>query len=315
MPVISDTKYFPPLVFRNGHFNTIYPPFFRKQEKLGFTRRRIETPDEDFLDIDLFLKNNKKAVFLFHGLEGSSESQYIQAASIALSKIGFDIIAINFRGCSGEANNQLISYHSGFTQDMKLVIDTFSDKYDSVSLIGYSLGGNMALKYMGEDPAKVHPKVQKVIAVSAPVHLSDGSKQLQKPMNYFYTKNFLKTLGKKIVEKNRKFPNQIDIEKLPTVRSIWDFDEFFTGPINGFDGAEDYYAQSMSLQFIPDIKTETHLISALDDPFLSTSCYPFAEAQQSKFFHFYPTKYGGHVGFYQKGNKYWLESKLVDILN
>ena len=315
MPVVDCSAYKPTFLFRNPHFATIYPAFFRKQEKVNFTRQRINTEDGDFLDIDLLMANgNEHAIFLFHGLEGSTDSQYIQAAAKQLHAIGYDIIATNFRGCSGEPNLKANTYHSGFTDDLVYVLDKFSDQYKTSSIVAYSLGGNVTLKYAGESPTKVHPRLKKIIAVSVPVHLSDGAVQLQKASNYVYTQNFLKTLRKKIKEKHKNFPNQVDIEKLPLVKSIKDFDDYFTGPMNGFKDAEDYYAQSMSLQFIPDIKIETHIISSLDDPFLPKSCFPFAEAKNSKNIYLHPSNYGGHVGFYQKGNEYWIDSKLLDIL-
>jgi len=315
MPVVDCSEYKPPLLFRNPHFATIYPAFFRKQEKVKFTRQRIQTNDADFLDVDLLLADgNEHAVFLFHGLEGSTDSQYIQAAARQLHAIDYDIIATNFRGCSGEPNLKANTYHSGFTDDLAFVLELFSSKYSSTSIVAYSLGGNVTLKYAGESPSKVHPKLRKIIAVSVPVHLANGAKQLEKASNYLYTQNFLKTLREKIKEKYKRFPSQIDIDKLAKVKSIKDFDDYFTGPMNGFEDAEDYYSKSMSLQFLPDIKIESHLISSLDDPFLSKSCYPFAEAKKSKNIFLHPSNYGGHVGFYQKGEEYWIDSKLLDIL-
>ena len=314
MPIIDCSDYKPSRLFRNGHFATIYPAFFRKQERVKFSRERVKTPDEDFLDVDLLRKkSNNKAVFLFHGLEGSTDSQYIQSAAREMHQMGFDIIATNFRGCSGEQNLKVNTYHSGFTDDVSFIIDYYSAKYSKTGIIAYSLGGNVALKYAGEYPEKVHPKLTKLVAVSVPLHLADGSKELEKPSNYFYTQNFLKTLKKKVIEKEKRFPGQLDLSHLKKVKSIWDFDEYYTGPINGFTGAKDYYSKSMALQFLPNISVETHIISSLDDPFLSKSCYPFAEARISKTISFHQSKYGGHVGFYQKGPKYWLDRKLIDI--
>lgn len=315
MPIIDCSEYKPPIPFRNGHFATIYPAFFRKQAKPTFIRKRITTPDGDFLDIDLLLKSeNKKAVFLFHGLEGNTNSQYIQAAARLLHAKGYNIIATNFRGCSGVPNLKVTTYHSGFTEDVKLVINKFSDGYESISIVGYSLGGNVSLKYAGEDPKSVHPKLEKLIAISVPMHLSDGSKQLLKPSNKVYTQNFLGTLREKIKEKHKSFPGEVDIKVLNKIKTIKDFDEYFTAPINGFKDAEDYYAKAMALQFLPEIKIETHIISALDDPFLAESCIPFAEAKKYKNIYLHASKYGGHVGFYQKGDAYWVDEKIMSIL-
>lgn len=316
MPIIDCSEYRPGLFFRNPHFATIYPAFFRKQEKVDFERTRIDTPDGDFLDIDLLQrKENQKAVYLFHGLEGSTDSQYIQAAARKLHANGFDIIATNFRGCSGEPNLKVNTYHSGFTDDLAMVIELFSNKYEAINIVAYSLGGNVTLKYAGEDWTKVHPKLQKIVAVSVPIHLSDGAKELEKASNYLYTQNFLKTLKKKIQEKDRRFPGEVKIENLSKVKSIKDFDEYFTGPLNGFKDAEDYYTKSSSLQFLENIKVECHLVSSLDDPFLSKSCFPFAEAKKSKTLHLHASNHGGHVGFYQRGDEYWIDRKITDIID
>lgn len=312
MPIVEVTDYRPDLMFRNAHLNTLYPYFFRKQKTPTFDRKRIETPDGDFFDVDRLLSDNKKAIFLFHGLEGSAESQYIKAMSNYFHPKGFDIFACNFRGCSGETNRKVKSYHSGATDDPRQLIDLYADDYESVYLIGFSLGANVILNYIGKEPNRVHSKIHKAFAVSAPCHLSDGSKVLQQWQNYFYTDNFLGTLNNKIKEKEKQIPGSLDLSLISKIKSVWDFDEYFTGPINGFAGAEDYYAQCMSLQFLPDIQIETHIINALDDTFLSKTSHPFEIAKNHKYVHFHPSKYGGHVGFvdHSKQDGYWIERRI-----
>ena len=315
MPLIDCSQYRPPFPFTNGHIATIYPALNRKIVRPDFIRERIHTVDKDFLDIDTLSKpNNKKVAFLFHGLEGNTDSQYMKAAASLLYKNNYDVIATNFRGCSGVPNNKINTYHSGFTDDVRFIIESYAGAYDECAIIGYSLGGNVSLKYLGEAPSQVHASVKTVIAVSVPIDLSAGSQQLKKKVNYFYAQNFLKTLNEKMREKDRQFPNQIDISLLDKVKTIWDFDEYFSAPLNGFDGAEDYYSKANSLQFLPEIKIPAHLVSSLDDPFLSESCFPFAEAKKNKNIFLHAPKYGGHVGFYERGKTYWIESKIAEIL-
>jgi len=314
MPIINCADYRPPHLFRNGHYNTIYPALFRKIARPNFKRERNTTIDQDFIDIDRLANKNKKVAFLFHGLEGNSDSQYIKAIAHKLHSLNYDIIATNFRGCSGEPNKKIITYHSGFTDDVRFIIDKYAKEYQESVIVGYSLGGNVSLKYLGEAPDTVHSTISKIIAVSVPIDLSKGSQQLKKKANYFYTQNFLKTLKEKVKQKDAQFPNQIDTSFLKKMKTIWDFDEYFTAPINGFKGAEDYYAKANSLQFLPSIKIPAHLISSMDDPFLSESCFPFAQAEKSKNIFLHAPKYGGHVGFYQRGNDYWIERKIVEIL-
>ena len=151
MPLIEFDDYRPALPFRNGHVSTIYPVYFRKQKHPGYDRVRINTPDDDFLDIDFIKSGSNKVALLCHGLEGSSESQYILSLSKLLSQNGYDTAAINYRGCSGEANLQPIMYHSGATYDLHTVINFLEKDYDQIDLIGFSLGGNLTLKYLGEN--------------------------------------------------------------------------------------------------------------------------------------------------------------------
>ncbi len=314
MPVVNCDTYKPPLLFRNGHYGTIYPALFRKVTRPAFKRERIDTEDQDFLDIDILRNGNKKVAFLFHGLEGNTDSQYIKAAANKLHASGYDVVATNFRGCSGVPNNKIVTYHSGFTQDARFIINKYASAYHESVVIGYSLGGNITLKYLGEDPDHVHPSISQAIAISVPVHLSDGSQQLMKKENFFYTQNFLKTLKEKIREKDRQFPGQLDLSLLSKVKNVWDFDEYYSGPINGFEGAEDYYSKANSLQFLLDIQIPAHIVSAKDDPFLPKSCFPFAQAEKSDKIFLHAPKYGGHVGFYERGKDYWIESKIAEIL-
>ena len=158
MPIRA-TDYQPKFPFRNAHLNTIYSSQFRKIKPLSFQRERIETPDNDFLDIDFLENESKKIVVLCHGLEGSSASKYVQATASLLSAHGYAIAAMNYRFCSGEINRQLITYHSGRTEDLHTVINRVLPDYTSVYLVGFSLGGNLVLKYNGDGIFPLHPKM------------------------------------------------------------------------------------------------------------------------------------------------------------
>ena len=313
MPVKEVNDYRPNLALRNGHFNTIYTALYRKLEKPKYKRSRLNTPDGDFLDVDCLLEKNDKACFLLHGLEGSSDSQYMKSIGMLLATNGWDVYALNWRGCSGEANLKLTSYHSGFTDDLAFILNSYASSYSQVQIIGYSLGANVLLKYLGENPSEVPSNVVRAFAVSTPCHLSDGAQELKKKSNWFYTQNFLKTLKEKMVIKEKQFPGQVDLSHLKKIKEVWDFDEYYTGPMNGFEGAEDYYSKAMSLQFLPSIDRETHIITAIDDPFLADSSSPFAQAKNSKHVNFYPSAYGGHVGFYSHNNETWIDQIILRL--
>jgi len=314
MPLI-ETDYKPPLFFKNRHVNTIYSSLFRKTKPLSFKRKRIETLDDDFLDIDLIENGSRKIVILCHGLEGSSDSKYIQATAKLLSLNGYSVAAMNYRFCSGEINRQLVTYHSGKTDDLHNVINFVLPNYDSVYLVGFSLGGNLILKYNGDSLFSLSPKIKANVAISVPVDLKGSSISLKRCENVLYRWRFLRTLSKKMHLKHQQFPNQLDVFPLKKVKTLKDFDDFFTSKINGFKDAEDYYLKASSKQFIPNISKPTLLINALDDPFLSESCFPISEANENSNFFLMTPFHGGHVGFISKGVFYWSEIQILNFLN
>ena len=314
MPVITN-DYKPPLFFKNRHINTIYSSLFRKTKLPSFKRKRIETLDDDFLDIDLIENGSKKIAILCHGLEGSSDSKYIQATSKLLSLNGYSVAAMNYRFCSGEINRQLVTYHSGKTDDLHVVINYVLPNYDSIYLVGFSLGGNLILKYNGEALFSLSSKIKANVAISVPVDLKGSSIALKRSENILYRRRFIRTLSKKMYLKHQQFPNRLDVAPLKKVKTLTDFDNFFTSKINGFIDAEDYYLKASSKQFIPNISKPTLLINALDDPFLSESCFPISEAKENSKFYLMTPSHGGHVGFISKGDFYWSEIQILNFLN
>ena len=314
MPILSN-DYKPPFLFKYRHINTIYSTLFRKTKPISFKRKRIETLDDDFLDIDFIENGSKKIVILCHGLEGSSNSKYILATAKLLSKNGYSIAAMNYRFCSGEINRQLITYHSGKTDDLHTVINYVLPNYDAIYLVGFSLGGNLILKYNGDGLFPLSSKIKASVAISVPIDLKDSSISLQKRENKLYNWRFLRTLSKKMYLKHNQFPKELDINPLKMIKNLTDFDEYFTSKINGFKNAQDYYFKASSKQFICNISRPTLLINAKDDPFLSQSCFPINEAKNSLNFYLMIPKYGGHVGFISKGDFYWSENQILKFID
>ena len=311
MPLINHIKFNPGLIGRNGHLSTFYPYFFRKFKSYPFIRKREELPDGDFIDIDwIYHEPGKKLAILLHGLEGSSGSQYIKGAIELLYDTGWDICAVNHRSCSGEMNRNLEMYHSGFTKDLNFILQKYSINYDTIIVVGYSLGGNMALKYLGEGN-KIPDALKLVVGFSVPVDLEGGSMKLKKWVNHLYNLEFLRTLKKKMRIKAQQYP-QINLDHLPKLKYLCDFDEYYTAPLHGFRNAFDYYDKANSKQFLPHIQNiPAYLINALDDPFLSESCQPFEIAKDSAYFHFIPLDHGGHVGFTTGNNKIYYSDVLL----
>ncbi len=315
MPVIETNDYYPLLPFRNGHLNTIFPALFRQTQPLNYQRERITTPDDDFVDVDFLRKGNGRVAFLLHGLEGSSTSQYIKGTADIFFQNGWDVAMINHRSCSGEMNHQRRMYHSGVTDDPHTVIQHLKKNYDEIAMVGFSLGGNMTLKYLGEWGEKTDPVIKCAVAISVPIDLHSCSLRIISPSNFIYDKRFLRSLTKKVHLKHRQFPDTFKPEHLKLVKNLWDFDEYFTAPLHGFDGAKGYYTNCSSLPGLKNISIPTLLINALDDPMLGEECYPFDIAKASKFLHLMAPEYGGHCGFTRMGKRnYWQELQLITFV-
>jgi predicted alpha/beta-fold hydrolase len=304
--------YKPEFLFKFRDVNTVYPTFFRNV-KVDYKRERIELKDGDFLDIDRIKNGNKKVAVLCHGLEGSSNSNYIKAVASLLNKNEFDITAVNYRSCSGEMNRLSKFYHAGATDDLKEVVNHIEPEYDEVYLVGYSLGANLVLKYMGVDAGK-DKKLKAGVAISCPLDLYDSSFTLNKTRNYVYKMKFLLSLKKKIREKYKMMPDKINIEGIDKLKDFNEFDNRYTAKLNGFKDAEDYYKKESAINFLPDIKVPALIINAKDDPILSSKCYPKHLKEINENLNILYPKYGGHVGF-AKFNKdyYWTDYKVLDF--
>ncbi len=316
MPLRPKDDYRPLLPFRNPHFNTVFPALFRQIVRPPFLRKRIPTPDSDFLDLDWLNGGHSRLAILCHGLEGSSDSQYIRGTAKLLHENKWDVVAVNYRSCSGEMNRQLQMYHSGATADLDTIIGKVADDYRSLVLVGFSLGGNLVLKYANDRVFPLDSKIKAVVAVSVPVDLAGGAVELLKPENRFYQWRFLKSLRKKALAKHRQFPDEVPIGDLDKVKNLRDFDEYFTGPLHGFKDAADYYDRCSSRPFLQDVRLPTLIINALDDPFLSSTCFPVKEARSEAHLHLLMPRYGGHVGFSRPGSTYyWEEPKIHDFVD
>ncbi|NVK51437.1 MAG: alpha/beta fold hydrolase [Flavobacteriaceae bacterium] len=318
MPVIN-TDYNPSLPFKNGHFNTVYRPLFMK-EKICYTRERITTWDADFIDLDFSKVNSNTLALLIHGLEGSSESKYMISTANKLNGNGIDTVAFNLRGCSGEDNLLLSTYHSGKTEDVHFVVNYLLENYnyENILIIGFSLGGNLTLKYLGEYVTVLSEKIKGAIAISAPVDITSSEKEMDKLKNKLYIEEFLKTIRLKVLEKSHKFPEfKLDKEKLFKATKFKHLEKLYTVPVFGFESPEDYWQKASSKPYLLKIDRPTLLINAQDDSFLGEACFPYDEAKKSALFFLEVTKYGGHVGFltsFKQNENRWLENRIYRFI-
>ncbi|MDQ8193543.1 alpha/beta fold hydrolase [Coraliomargarita sp. SDUM461004] len=315
---MNPINYTPPFGLRNAHLQTIYPTLFRKVPVITQARERITTPDDDFIDLDWAqTEGRKQLVVITHGLEGHSRSHYCQGMATAFEQAGWDALIWNFRGCSGEPNQQLCSYHSGATGELQIVLEHIfnTTAYQKIALIGFSLGGNLMLKYLGDLGSKIDSRIHSAVAISVPCDLASSAKQLEHWQNRIYMARFMRSLRHKVREKALRFPGTLNIDGLKKMRTFAEFDEAYTGPIHGFKGAHDYWAKCSCGPVLPNIAIPTLLINALDDPFLTPACFPHQAAATNPNFSLETPSHGGHLGFVTRShtNEYWSEIRAVNF--
>jgi predicted alpha/beta-fold hydrolase len=284
-----------------------------------YKRERVTTPDNDFLDLDWSFNNSQNLVIISHGLEGDSQRPYVKGMVRALNLAGFDVLAWNYRGCSGEMNNLCRFYHSGETQDLHFVYNYVLSKssYQNIILLGFSIGGNITLKYVGEQGKNLDSKIKAVVTFSVPCHLESGARHLAKFKNRIYMMRFIKSLRTKIKAKSLVMPDSISYKEIEKLTTFLEFDEVYTAPTNGFKNAKEYWTQSSSLYYLPTINVPTLLVNAKNDPFLTPECFPIKEAENNPHLFLEMPEEGGHCGFYEFNQEgiYWSEKRAVEFIN
>jgi len=319
VPYLDNSTYQPPWFLSNPHVQTVLPSVLRKVRGVTYTRERIDTPDGDFIDLDWSRIGATRVAIVLHGLEGNSQRSYVLGMVKALNRGGWDAIGLNFRGCSGEINRAARFYHSGDTADLDRVIAHVASvgDYREAALVGFSLGGNVVLKYLGERLPHTQLLIKGAVVFSVPCDLTSGALKIGSPANKLYMKRFLKMLGEKIRLKAAMMPELISYSGFDRINDFKQFDDRYTAPLHGFASAEDYWRQASSKPLLDRIGVPTLLVNAADDPFLAPECYPKAEAERSTCFFLEIPRCGGHVGFmaFNRLSEYWSESRAVTFLN
>ena len=316
MPIIK-SDYKPGFLFKSGQFSTVYSGIFRKVNTVVQERERITLTDQDFIDLDWSFAKKKtdKLVVVLHGLEGNAQRPYMLATAKIFNQNDYDAVCVNYRGCSGQPNLKYRSYHSGATEDLDEIIRHIlnTKHYSEIYLNGFSLGGNVALKYLGE--GRIIPEqIRAAIAVSVPCYLYGSCLELHTFKNTLYSDMFKKHLIEKLRSKQKQFPELVSVEEINTIKTLKDFDDVYTSKAHGFKDALDYYEKCSSLQFLSGIKIPTLILNAKDDTFLSEECYPVPEAESNSKLFLEMPKYGGHVGFYEKNNIYYNERRAIEFI-
>lgn len=317
MPLITQTRYRPEPFLRNPHVNTVWSAVGRRIADVRFQRERIATQDDDFLDLDWSLAGSDRLLVILHGLEGSTDRPYVRGMTRCANTYGWDVLAMNFRGCSGEENRQPRTYHMGETGDLQYVVQhaLATGRYRRIGLAGYSLGGNVVMMYLGRDHQKVPQEVVGGVAYSVPCDIPSANERINRWDNFLYRYRFMRSLNKKLYTKAQHFP-ELFSDPLPRSTTFLTFDDYFTAPVHGFRNAMDYWTTCSSLPFLSDIRRPLLLVNAQDDTFLSESCFPRALAGKHPYFFLETPRWGGHVGFFNLRRRHlWSERRGIDFLN
>ena len=237
-------------------------------------------------------------VIISHGLEGDTTRQYVAGMVRELERAGFDCLAWHARSCSGEMNRLARFYHIGETGDLQTVIDhALQLGYTNISLVGFSAGGNVTLKYLGEQSTALHPAIRRAVAISVPLDLPTTANRLEEWDSLIYNYRFQRTLKKKMLAKAPLLPDAIRRVDLRQIRSLRQFDDQITAPLHGFGNADNYYRVNSSIRFVPKITVPTLVINARNDPFLSPDCFPERLAEELSHVWMEFPRQGGHCGF------------------
>lgn len=310
---------------RGPHAQTIAGRYIRPPHGVSYRRERVDTPDGDFLDLDFATVegappagDDSPLCLVVHGLEGSSSSSYVLETCRALAQHGIRSVAMNFRGCSGEPNLALRFYHAGDTEDAAHLLDLLAGRYPRAALlgVGFSLGANMLLKYLGERGSE--SRIRAAAAVSIPFDLGAGSDKLDSSfMGRIYVRHFVRRLRGKFHHKRERLGDRLDAARIRRARSFREFDDAATALIHGFRDAEDYYTRSSSAQYVKHIRVPTLLVHATDDPFVDERAIPHDDIAANPCLYTAFTPRGGHVGFIggtPRRPRFWAEAQAARFL-
>jgi predicted alpha/beta-fold hydrolase len=301
----------------SGHCQTVLPHLLR-DHRVGYRRERIPTPDDDFLDLDwLDHSDSERLVILSHGLEGDSNRPYLVSAARFFHRHGFHVLAWNCRSCSGELNRTRKLYSHGQSEDLEAVVEHAreSGRFRQIVLIGYSMGGNLTLKYLGTMGRNRPQEVTHGIAFSAPCFIQHSVDSLERLDNYIYKRKFFAALSAKVRAKEAQFPGLVDLSRLDHIQVWRDFDEAFSMVIGGYDNLDDYYAYLSSGHYVGETTAPVLIVSAQNDPIVPEACVPTDLGRTHPLVTVEQPRYGGHVGFALRGKAHsWMDERALAFI-
>ena len=313
-----EASYQPPWWYRGRHLQTIWGPLFRRLRRPPLRRERWPTPDGDFLDLD-WLEGDSPLVVILHGLEGSSGSHYARGLLLEAAAVGWRAVVFHFRSCSGELNRGPRLYHAGETSDLDWVIGKLIEREPTtpLGLVGVSLGGNVALKWLGERGEGAPAQVRAAATISTPFDLTACALSLDRGLNRpLYTARFLRSMRAKVRAKRRLYDGLVNVPAALRARTFAVYDRLATAPINGFADERDYWARASSGPYLARIRRPCLLINAANDPFVPAVTLPTAVVAGSPWLEAAFLPEGGHVGFLEGpwGRRSWAEGRALAFL-
>lgn len=281
----------------NGHMETVIPSVFFQVNDVDYQRERLEIDDGDFLDLDWIKNNNDRLIIFSHGLEGNSERNYIKRPALYFSRKKWDILAWNCRSCSGEMNRLPQLYHHGSSDDLERVIQHVLElnRYKTIVLAGYSMGGSINIKYLGT--ADVPVEIKGSFNFSTPCNLKESMERVEEKGNRVYKNKFMSRLKEKALSVAQRFPGVVSSEKILEVKTFDQFHRAFTLPVLNLSNQEGFYNIASCSNFIPDIQRPVYLINAQNDPMLGPGCNPVEIANMNNYLYLEMPSKGGHLGF------------------
>ncbi len=317
--MITSSNFKPAWWLPGSHLQTLWPTLRRKNINIPLVRERLELPDGDFIDLDWIDKDNKQKplVIVLHGLEGSIDSAYAKGIMHALQQSGYRVVFMHFRSCSGEPSRLPRLYHSGETSDLAFVIKTLiqRDKKAPYAAVGFSLGGSVLLKWLGE--TKTDNPLSCAVAISVPFLLEKVADRMDSGFSKVYQWHLLRKLRHKVVNMSRDVALPINVKDIQQVNNFWSFDHMVTAPLHGFSSVKDYYARASVRKYLKDINIRTLIIHAINDPFMTPDAIPHDDELSPNII-LDILKSGGHVGFVSGlvpgRGKYWLEQRIPEFI-
>lgn len=286
-----------------GHAQTIWPALYARRTDGPvpvFQRERWTTPDGDFIDVDLRLAARPDApwLVLFHGLEGSSSSQYAQAFAEVAERHGHHYAVPHFRGCSGELNLAPRAYHSGDFEEIGWILDRLRRRATApLRVVGISLGGNALLRWAEEAGEQAGATASAVAAVCSPIDLAAGGHAIGRGFNrQVYTRMFLRSMKPKALAKLAQHPGLFDRQRMLAARDLYEFDNLFTAPLHGFRNTDDYWQRASAKPHLARIRVPALLLNAVNDPFVPAASLPGVR-EVGRWVTLWQPRHGGHVGF------------------